>query len=147
MYLISLKSNELSNYVTGDFNLNVLDYNKNKKFMKFLNLITEYGLFPVINKPTRVTKNTTTAIYHFITHPLLYRTINTGIIKHHISHHFAIFFKAETESQKTYEHEINYKNYGKLFYSIKQTGKLLYYSKVILHYKDNIKKLGKLLRK
>ena len=45
---------------------------------------------------------------------------------------------------KTYEHEISYKNYGKLFESIKQRAKSQYYSKMILFYKDNIKKLDKL---
>ena len=41
---------------------------------------------------------------------------------------------------KTYEHEIRYKNYRKLFESIKQRAKSQYYSKMILHYKDNKKK-------
>ena len=48
---------------------------------------------------------------------------------------------------KSYEHEINYKNYRKLFESIKHRAKSQYYSKMILHYKENIKKLGKLLMK
>ena len=76
IYSISLKSNKLF-YATGDFNLNVLDYNKNEKVTKFLNLTFEYGFVPVINKPTRVTKNTATAIDHIITNSLLHRTINT----------------------------------------------------------------------
>ena len=38
---------------------------------------------------------------------------------------------------KSYEHQI--KNYPKLFESIKQTTKSQYYSKIILHYKDNVK--------
>ena len=66
VYSISLKSNKLF-YVTGDFNLNVLDYSKNEKVMKFVNLTFEYGFVPVINKPTRVTKTTATAIDHIIT--------------------------------------------------------------------------------
>ena len=66
---ISLKSNKLF-YASRDFNLNVLDYNKNEKVTQFLNLIFEYGFVPVINKPTRVTKNTATAIDHIITNSL-----------------------------------------------------------------------------
>ena len=54
VYFISLKSNKLF-YATRDFNLNVLDYNKNEKVKKFLNLTFEFGFVPVINKPTRVT--------------------------------------------------------------------------------------------
>ena len=41
---------------------------------------------------------------------------------------------------RTYEDDINYKNYFKLFESIQQRAKLRYYSKMILHYKDNIQK-------
>ena len=41
---------------------------------------------------------------------------------------------------KIYEHEISYKNYCKLFESIKQRAKSQYYSKMILYYKGNIKK-------
>ena len=33
-----------------DFNLNVLNYNKNENVTKFLNLTFEHGLVPVINK-------------------------------------------------------------------------------------------------
>ena len=79
-----MKSNKLF-VVTGDFSLNVLDYNENEKVTKFLNLTFEYGFVPVINKPTGVTKNAATAIYHTITNSLLHRVINTGIIKLDIS--------------------------------------------------------------
>ena len=76
IYPISLKSNKIF-YATGDFNLNVLDYHKNEKVKKFLNLTFEYGLVPVIKKPTRVTKNTVTAIDNIIIKLLLHKTINT----------------------------------------------------------------------
>ena len=72
-------------------NLNVLDYKKNEKVTKFLNLTFEYGLVPVINRPTRVTKNTPTATGHIITNSLLHRALNTGIIKLDILDDFAIF--------------------------------------------------------
>ena len=93
-------------YFTGDFNLNVLDYNKNEKVRKFLNLTFQYGLVPIINKPTkptRATKNTATAIDHIITNSLLHSTMNTGIIKHDVSDHFPIFLVAETENRITPE--------------------------------------------
>ena len=51
IYSISLKSNKLF-YATKDFKLNVLDYNKNEKLMKFLNVTFGFTLVPVINKPT-----------------------------------------------------------------------------------------------
>ena len=45
---------------------------------------------------------------------------------------------------KTYEHDTSYKNYHKLFESIKQIAKSQYYSKIMLYYKDNINKFAKL---
>ena len=50
----------------GDLNLNVLDYEKNKKVKTFFNLMFQHNLIPIINKPTRITKRTATAIDHII---------------------------------------------------------------------------------
>ena len=51
VYSISLNSNKLF-YATGDLNLSVLDYSKNEKVTKFLNLTFEYGFVPVISYKT-----------------------------------------------------------------------------------------------
>ena len=95
-----MKSNKLF-YATGDFSFNVLDYNKNEKVAKFLNLTFEYGFVPVINKPTRVTKNTATALDHIITNSLLHWAIKRGILKLDISDYFPIFLVAKTENKLT----------------------------------------------
>ena len=62
-----------------DFNFNFFDYNKNEKATKFLYLSFYYGLVPVIKKPTkptRVTKNTTTARDYIIkTHYYIEKSI------------------------------------------------------------------------
>ena len=119
VYSISLTSNKLF-YAAGDFNLNVLDYNKNEKFAKFLNLRFEYGFVLVINKPTRVTKYTATAIDYIITNSLFHRKINTGILKLDISDLFPMFLIAKTEKKMMPEEKvqitkrlINNKNKGK----------------------------------
>ena len=96
-----MKSNKLF-YAIRDFNnLNVLDCNKNEKVTKFLNLTFEYGLVPVINKPTRVTKITATALDHIVTNSLLHRALNTRIIKIDTSDYFPILLIAETEMRMT----------------------------------------------
>ena len=59
-------------YATSYFNFNVLDYNKNEKVIRFLNLTSEYGLVPLTNKPTRVTE--TIAIGHIIANSVIDRT-------------------------------------------------------------------------
>ena len=103
-------------YFTGDFNLNVLDYNKNEKVTKFSNLTYEKGLVPVINKPTkptRVTKNTVTAVDHIITNSLLHITIRTVIIKLDVSDRFLKFLIAETEKRITPAGSTNYETFNK----------------------------------
>ena len=66
-----------------------------------MNLTFEYGLVPVTDKPTSVTKNTANALDHIITDSLIHGTINTGIIKLDISDHFPVFLIAETEKRMT----------------------------------------------
>ena len=44
----------------GGFNMNLLDYEKNKKVQEFLNLIyIKKRVISTINKPTRVTRQST----------------------------------------------------------------------------------------
>ena len=63
----------------------------------------------VINKPTkptRVTKNTATAIDHIITNSLLHWKINTEIIKLDVLDYFPIFLMTETEKRITPERKV-----------------------------------------
>ena len=60
-----------NNIFTGDLNINVLDYESNKKVQNFLSSLLQYNIIPAINKTTRVTKNTVTAIDHIITNTVI----------------------------------------------------------------------------
>ena len=51
-------------------------------------------MMPVIIKPTRVTKNTATAIDHIFINSITTTKFKTGIIKSDILDHFPIFFVA-----------------------------------------------------
>ena len=42
--------------LAGDFNINALDYEKNKKVQSFFNLMYRYNMILTINKPTTVGK-------------------------------------------------------------------------------------------
>ena len=87
----SKNKNSNKNYhIAGDFNLNLLDHNKNKKVQDFLNLIYQNGTTPTINKPTRVTKKSVTAIDHIITNSFVENTFKTAIIKSDVSDHFPV---------------------------------------------------------
>ena len=107
------KSNKTM-YLVGDFNLNILDFETNRKVKSFFNLIFQNGLIPVINKPTRVTNKSVTAIDHVITNSYLTSIIQTGIVKTDISDHFPIYMISKTtdveinsESTDIFKRKIN----------------------------------------
>ena len=83
------KSNKKS-HIAGDFNLNVLDHDNCKKVHDFQNLSYENNMIPIINKPTRVTRKTATAIDHIITNCFVGINFKTAIFKRDISDHFPI---------------------------------------------------------
>ena len=64
--------------LAGDFNINVLDYEQNKKIQS---LIYRYNMISTINKPTRVRKNSATAIDHIIANCIVDCQFKTAILK------------------------------------------------------------------
>ena len=74
----------------GDFNMNVLDYEYNGKVKSFFDLMYQRNLIPTINKPTRVGKNSATAIDHIITDYVLTCDFKTAILKTDLTDHFPI---------------------------------------------------------
>ena len=77
-------------HIAGDFNLNILDHDKCSKVHKFLNLLYENGMIRTINKPTRVTRKTATAIDHILTNQFINVNFKTAIFKTDISDHFPV---------------------------------------------------------
>ena len=78
--------------LAGDFNVNLLDFDANKKVRNFASLTFCFGMIPTINKLMRVTRQTTSAIDHIITNSIMHTEFKLGIIKTGISYHFLIFF-------------------------------------------------------
>ena len=65
-----LSKQEITNkelVLARDFKVNVFDFNERKMVQSFVNLMFRHGLIPTVNKLTRDTKNTATAIDHIIT--------------------------------------------------------------------------------
>ena len=94
-------------HIAGDFNLNMLDHDKCSKVQNFLNLLYENGMIPTINKPTRITKKTATAIDHILTNQFINVNFKTTIFKTDISDHFPVCFILSSkeklvESKHTY---------------------------------------------
>ena len=51
-------------YLLGDFNIDLLKYDKDPKTQKFLNLLLSNGFYLRIDRPTRITESTATLIDH-----------------------------------------------------------------------------------
>ena len=49
-------------YLAGDFNIDLLTYENNKKYSDFLNALTSFGFLPHILQPTRITEYSATLI-------------------------------------------------------------------------------------
>ena len=96
--LLSAKNKTSKNIsFAGDLNINVLDYESNKKVRYFLSSMFQYNMIPTINKPTHVTRNTATAIDHIITSTVISGVQHRfGIVKTDISDHFPIVFALDT---------------------------------------------------
>ena len=83
---------------------------KAKWFKVFVNLMFWHGLIPIVNKPTRVTRNTASAIYNIITKSVINAVFKIGIIKTDISDHFPIFFIFKCVVDTTETSEDSYTN-------------------------------------
>ena len=68
----------------------------NTNVRDFFNLIFQNGIFPLINRPTRVTKSSATIIDHVLTNTIIDSEVQSGIIKADISDHFAVFSLMKT---------------------------------------------------
>ena len=74
----------------GDFHMNVLDYEYNGRVNIFFDLMYQHNLIPAINKPTRVGKNSATAIDHIIRDCVLTCDFIIAILKIDLTDHFPI---------------------------------------------------------
>ena len=100
--------------LAGDFNINALEYEQNKKVQSFPNLMYQYNMIPTINKPTRIGKNSATAIDHIVANCIVDYQFKIAILKTDVTDHFPIAMALRTDepvhqSQKVqYVHKRNY---------------------------------------
>jgi len=73
----------------GDFNIDLLK-SSNNHVLDFVNLTNCFGLRNLVNKPTRVTKETHTLLDHVYTNDSKHR-MNSGMCLWDISDHYPIF--------------------------------------------------------
>ena len=93
-------------FVTGNFNLNCLEFHQCSEIRQFSNNMLEKGANPLINRPTRITTSSARPIDIF----------KKGIIKTSISDHFTIFAAIKLSNEKTKNWKVKIK---KRFFSDK----------------------------
>ena len=86
--------------MVGDLNINSFDYDNNVLVRNFFNLIFQSGFLPLIQRATRVTTTTATAIDHIITDAILESTMDSGTITANIFDYFLIFAILENSCNK-----------------------------------------------
>ena len=100
-HIIKNKFQEKPLFLVGDLNINFSDYSRYIHVRNFFNFVFQNGIFPVINRPTRVTKSSATVIDHILKNALIDSHIQSGIIKTDISDHFAFFSLLKTNLEQT----------------------------------------------
>ena len=90
-------------YLIGDINLNISESDCSSSSINYLSMLESNGVFQLITKPTRVTKNSASLIDHIFTSALS-NPIFPGIILNDISDHFITYcvtsLKSNPESVK-----------------------------------------------
>ena len=74
-----------------------MGFETNKKVEQILNQLFSHNMIPAINRPTRVARNTASAIDHFIRNTVTDTECKAGIIETDLSDHFAIIFALKTD--------------------------------------------------
>ena len=77
-------------YICGDFNIDLLSYNVNNNTKNFVDQMFSMSIFPLINKPTRITNQCHSIIDNIYTNSIK-EDIISGVIIADISDHFPIF--------------------------------------------------------
>ena len=75
----------------GDYNINLLNVDIHNLSSEFLNLMYSFAFFPVINKPTRISKNTSSLIDNIFCNDIIENVLFNGILYTDVSDHLPIF--------------------------------------------------------
>ena len=113
-------------YVIGDFNLDLLQYNRHIPTQEFIDSLFSHAFFPLISKPTRLTSYFATLIDNIFTNNLSQNVLN-GIVLNDLSDHLPVFayFGNETmthrREKEIFTRDINAINLEKLNENLSNT--------------------------
>jgi hypothetical protein len=90
-------------YLSGDFNFDLLQHEKVNTINEFLNTFFNYSMFPLIDRPTRITPTTATLIDNIFTNVLTH-DIKSGVCVYDITDHYPVFQITSSMSHKINNH-------------------------------------------
>ena len=96
--LDKIKSEKVNCYLMGDTNIDLFKHVSHKDTQEFLNLMYSNGFVPLINRPTRLSKDgkSATCIDHIFTNNIsICHNTQQGILLSDITDHFPIFHLAQ----------------------------------------------------
>ena len=98
MKIIDSNNNKIS-ILAGDYNLDLIKYDKHGPTAEFLNNLLAYSYNPTIRNPTRIADTSATLIYNIFINSIQYRMKST-IVYSDISDHLPIALHLETNLVK-----------------------------------------------
>lgn len=99
----SLQSNTC--YIAGDFNINLLNHSTHTPTADFIDTMFASSFLPLINRPTRISTNSSTIIDNIFTNSPYTQNSLTGIFTSDISDHLPIFHISKQKSTNSHETE------------------------------------------
>ena len=109
--LVKLSKENKVIYLCGDFNADLLKYENINHYRRFYDLLSSFGIFPMILLPTRVTKDSATIVDNIFTNNLS-SPLNSGNIKTDISDHYSQFIIVKNQKVDTKHFTIYKRNYS-----------------------------------
>ena len=91
LLLTTLSRENVSIYMMGDYNLNILNADKHRLTAEFIDMMFSYHMMPLINKPTRINLQSSTLIDNIFSNGIVDETFFNGILCTDISDHLPIF--------------------------------------------------------
>ena len=107
-----LKTENKLLYITGDFNVNLLNGEQHLQSSEFLEILYENSCLPLITKPTRISNTRATLIDNVFTNDVGNNSFH-GILYTDISDHLPIFFISKYKKVTDASNYVTYRQYSK----------------------------------
>ena len=88
--LTKVNSEDKQVYISGDFNFDLLIYEENYTINEFLSMFYNHNMFPLIDRPTRITPTSATLLDNIFTNVFMHN-IKAGVIISDVTDHYPIY--------------------------------------------------------